>query len=82
MLLILVLSAAFGVFGFMALIPQSHQKCSKAKLQNEYELFPTTHKNTGQEKILQISTRARGACGSREVKYQALVENKTDMVTM
>lgn len=42
----------------------------------------STHKNTGQEKILQISTRARGACGSREVKYQALVENKTDMVTM
>lgn len=33
MLLILVLSTAFWVLGFVALIPQSHQKWSKTKLQ-------------------------------------------------
>lgn len=41
-----------------------------------------TRKSTGQEKIVQISTGAGGACGSRKGKYQALLEKKTDTVAM
>lgn len=45
-------------------------------------LMLSPHNNTGQEKILQISTRARGARGSRKAKYQAVLETKADTITM